>query len=162
MMNLPNLAAQLAIDEGRRTKVYADTVGKMTVGVGRNVSDRPFSSDERALMYKNDGGKTLPIAARTFSDDEIDMLLENDIDIVMQALDFYLPWWRARPESCQQVMANMCFNLGINRFLGFKNAIRAMNERRYDDAAREMLESTWAKQVGARATRLADLIRTGA
>jgi len=55
----------------------------------------------------------------------------------------------------------MCFNLGIFRLLGFEQALTHMRAGHYDDAAREMLDSRWAKQVGARAVRLAALMRKG-
>lgn len=136
-MDREKLAAQLTIDEGRRALIYLDSVGKWTGGVGRNLVDRPFS------------------------DDEIDLMLKNDIDLVEQDLDRRLPWWREMSNARQNVLANMCFNLGITRLLGFTQALSHMRSRRYEAAAREMLDSKWAKQVGARAIRLAALMRKG-
>jgi lysozyme len=136
-MNADKLAAQLVIDEGKRARIYTDTVGKVTGGVGRNLTDRPFFEDEIALMLKND------IA-----------LVESDLDRTM-------PWWRLMTEARQGVIANMTFNMGINRLLGFVNTLAAMKVGRYDAAAQGMLDSTWAKQVGARATRLAAVMRSG-
>lgn len=135
-MNREKLAAQLTIDEGRRARVYTDTVGKLTVGVGRNISDRAFS------------------------DDEIDLMLNNDIKLVEQALDRSLPWWRQMNDARQNVLANMCF-MGIGTLLTFKNTLAAMKDSRYGDAADGMLASKWAKQVGQRAVRLADIMRKG-
>ena len=135
-MNLERLKAQLTIDEGRKERVYTDTVGKLTVGVGRNISDRAFS------------------------DDEIDLMLANDIKLVEQALDRNLPWWRQMNDARQNVLANMCF-MGIGTLLGFVNTLAAMKEGRYEDAAKGMLASKWATQVGNRAKRLAEVMRTG-
>lgn len=131
------LIAQLSIDEGRRSKVYTDTVGKLTVGVGRNISDRPFS------------------------DDEIDLMLSNDITIVEKELDRKLPWWRQMNDARQNVLANMAFNMGLPTLQSFVNTLKAMQEARYDDAAAGMLKSRWAAQVGSRAVRLAMVMRTG-
>jgi len=136
-MDRAKLITQLAIDEGRRPLIYLDSVGKWTGGVGRNLVDRPFS------------------------DDEIDLMLKNDIAIVEKELDRRLPWWREMAPARQNALANMCFNLGINRLLGFVQALTHMRAGQYDAAAREMLDSKWAKQVGARAIRLAVLMRTG-
>lgn len=135
-MNRDKLKAQLNTDEGRKNRVYTDTVGKLTVGVGRNISDRAFSEDE------------------------IDLMLENDIKLVESALDHALPWWRNMNDARQNVLANMCF-MGIGKLLGFKNTLAAMQTGRYDDAAEGMLDSLWAKQVGDRAKRLAAVMRTG-
>ncbi|WP_426111060.1 glycoside hydrolase family protein [Massilia sp. PWRC2] len=129
--------AQLTIDEGRRDRVYTDSVGKLTVGVGRNISDREFSQDE------------------------IDLMLSNDIALVEADLDRTMPWWRTMTEARQGVLANMAFNLGISRLAGFKNTLAYMQAGRYDAAAAGMLDSLWAKQVGARADRLAKIMRTG-
>lgn len=136
-MNIEKLKAQLTTDEGRKKHVYEDTVGKLTVGVGRNISDRDFS------------------------DDEIDLMLSNDIAIIEHQLDKHLPWWRQMNDVRQNVLANMCFNLGISRLLGFKNTLRFVREHQYAAAAEGMLDSKWAKQTGDRAKRLAKEMRDG-
>lgn len=136
-MNRAKLMEQLTIDEGRRARIYVDTVGKVTGGVGRNLTDREFSQDE------------------------IDLMLSNDIALVEADLDRTMPWWRTMTEARQGVLANMAFNLGISRLAGFKNTLAYMQAGRYDAAAAGMLDSLWAKQVGARADRLAKIMRTG-
>lgn len=136
-MNYDRLEAQLTIDEDKRPRIYLDSVGKWTGGVGRNLTDRPFSEDEIALM------------------------LRNDIAIVERELDRTLPWWRSLTDARQNVLANMCFNMGITKLLGFKNTLQLVQAHRYDAAAEEMLNSKWAKQVGQRAIRLAEMMRRG-
>lgn len=136
-MNREKLAAQLTIDEDRRKRIYVDTVGKTTGGVGRNLTDRGFS------------------------DDEIDLMLTNDINAVERQLDKALPWWREMNDARQNVLANMCFNMGIGKLLDFKNTLTFMRAKRYDAAALGMLDSQWAKQVGQRAVRLAEMMRKG-
>lgn len=136
-MNLDRLAQQLEVDEKKCPRIYLDSVGKWTGGVGRNLSDRPFSDDEIALMLK------------------------NDIAMVERDLDRSLPWWRSLTDARQNVLANMCFNLGITRLLRFKNTLKAMQAHRYEAAAVGMLDSKWAKQVGQRAIRLAEMMRKG-
>lgn len=136
-MDFDKLKAQLIVDEGKRSRIYTDTVGKITVGVGRNLSDRPFS------------------------DDEIELMLENDIALAAKELDRVFPWWKKLNDARQNVMANLMFNLGAPRLMGFKKFLMYAEVGRYDAAAGEMLDSLWAKQVGARATRLADLMRKG-
>jgi lysozyme len=135
-VNREKLAAQLTTDEGRKKRVYTDTVGKLTVGVGRNITDRDFS------------------------DDEIDLMLNNDIDLVVAQLDKQLPWWREMNDVRQNVVVNMGF-MGVSKLLGFKNTLTFMRAKRYDAAALGMLDSLWAKQVGQRAVRLAEMMRKG-
>jgi lysozyme len=136
-MNRDKLAAQLEVDEDKRPVIYVDSVGKVTGGVGRNLTDRPFSEDEMALMLK------------------------NDIDTAERELDRALPWWRSLTDARQNVLANMCFNMGIARLLGFKKTLVLVKAHRYDAAAAEMLNSKWATQVGQRASRLAEMMKRG-
>lgn len=137
-MNLEKLTAQLNVDEGRKKRMYLDTATppRWTAGVGRNISDRDFSEDE------------------------IDLMLKNDIALIIIQLDKLLPWWRDMNDVRQNVLINMCF-MGIGKVLGFKNALTFMHAGEYAAAAKGMLDSLWAKQVGDRATRLATMMRTG-
>lgn len=136
-MNAGELKLQLIQHEGLRLKPYKDTVGKLTIGVGRNLDDVGISEAE--AMF----------------------LLESDIASVKAELDKACPWWSELSENRQLVLADMCFNLGIVRLKGFRNALQAMREGRWNDAAKEMLDSRWASQVGPRATRLADMMKEG-
>lgn len=136
-MNRDRLRSQLRVDEGERLKPYKDTVGKTTVGVGRNLDDRGIRPSESAFM------------------------LENDIDEVVAELNRALPWWKNLTDARQEVLANMCFNLGLSKLLGFKNTLAFMEAGRYDAAADGMKNSMWAKQVGARADRLITMMRNG-
>jgi len=136
-MNKLLLEAQLHLHEGSRRFPYRDTVGKLTIGVGRNLDDRGLS------------------------DDEISYLLQNDIRLVQEDLDRSLPWWRQMDEVRQRVLADMCFNLGISRLLLFRNTLKAMKEGDYELAASGMRNSLWFKQVGGRAIRLVKMMETG-
>ena len=136
-MNIQQLSAQLEIDEGKKPRIYIDTVGKITGGIGRNLTDRAFSEDEIQLM------------------------LRNDIDMVINQLDNLFPWWKQMSDRRQQVLCNMTFNLGITKMAQFKNTLAAMQTGRYNDAADGMLASLWAKQGGARAQRLSTMMREG-
>lgn len=131
------MVADLRRDEGERLKPYRDTVGKLTIGVGRNLDDVGITPDESAY------------------------LLAKDINKVLRQLDEKLPWWRGLCFNRQRVLVNMAFNLGIAGLLGFKNTLAAVQAGQYDKAAEGMLSSKWASQVGKRADRLAELMRNG-
>jgi len=131
------LMAELTRDEGRRLKPYVDTVGKTTIGVGRNLTDVGIS------------------------DAECDTLLSNDVDRTVAWLDRSLPWWRQLDAVRQRVVINMAFNMQ-GGLLTFTNTLAAMRRGDYAAAADGMLASKWAGQVGARATRLASMMRSGA
>lgn len=127
-------------DEGLVRHAYQDSLGFWTIGVGR-------------LIDKRKGGR--------LTEEECRYLLRNDIAEKEADLDRELSWWRTLSPNRQRALLNMCFNLGIRGLLGFKNTLAAIREGRFEDAARGMLKSRWAKQVGARATRLAELMRAG-
>jgi len=136
-MNSNRFIAQLRFHEGVRNHVYKDHLGIETIGVGRNLVDRGLS------------------------DDEVDMLLANDIAIVEDELDKQLPWWRDLSEVRQRALADLVFNLGMPRLHGFVKTLGALQTRDYNTAAEELLDSKYAKQVGARAIRIAEMIRSG-
>ena len=136
-MNLELLKQELVVDEGVRNKPYIDTVGKTTIGVGRNLTDIGLSSEE------------------------IDHLLNNDINKASKQLFEALPWVDSLTDARQRALVNMNFNLGIKGLLGFINTLNLIQNGRYEEASEAMLKSKWASQVGARAKRLALMIKEG-
>ena len=136
---MSKLVEQLKRHEGIRTHAYQCTANMTTVGVGRNIDE--------------DGGIGLSI-------DEIEFLLENDIKRCKQELISF-PWFSQIDSVRQDALVNLCFNLGMTRLLGFKNALTAMSVGDYDKAADEFMDSRWAKQVGSRAEEVCAMIRTG-
>jgi lysozyme len=134
----PHIIAILKRDEGVRLFPYLDTAAppKWTIGCGRNLSDNGISHDEVEYLLGNDVFRT-EIEAKSF------------------------PWYDALDEVRQAVVLSMIFNLGLTKFKGFYNTIRAIERHDYETAAALMLQSKWAKQVGARATRLSEMMRTG-
>lgn len=130
------LKAMLTADEGRSLKIYVDTLGNTSGGIGRNLSGNGFS------------------------DDEVDLMYQNDITSTEAFLDANLPWWRTLDDVRQLVLLNMAFNMR-KKLLGFTNALAAMQSGNWTAAHDEMLNSAWAGQVGTRATRLARIMLTG-
>lgn len=151
------LTAELIRDEDERFKVYRCTANKRTIGVGRNLDDVGISKAETAAL-----GITVASACTNgITRPQSRALLTNDIDACERQLDAKLPWWRKLCDVRQRVLLNMCFNLGITRLLGFKNTLAAMEAGRFAAAAAGMRASLWARQVGARADRLALMMEKG-
>jgi len=130
------LFKQLRLHEGVEKFPYKCTAGYLTIGVGRNI-------EERGLL-----------------DDEIDFLLDNDIEVVMNEVSVTFDWFFDLSEVRQRVVADMIFNLGLPRFKQFKNMIAALEAGDWAEAANQMMDSKWAKQVGKRAERLRDMMET--
>jgi lysozyme len=130
-----DLERQLARDEGVRRTVYADSRGVPTIGIGHNLRDRPLS--DRAI--------------RTIFEDDV---AETEAELVAR-----LPWVADLSEPRRGAFLNLAFNLGVGGLLGFQRTLAAAQAGRWDDAARELLDSTYARQVGTRADRLAEQLR---
>lgn len=148
-MDRDMLLADLGRDEGRRLAVYDDATGKPIVA-GSTVVGHPTIGYGRLLTA--DRGITLA---------EARLLLDADVSAVENELDVRLPWWRDLSPARQRALANMAFNMGLPRLLGFARMLAALRMGDYQGAAAEALDSRWATQVGARADRIADLFRKG-
>lgn len=160
-MDLDQLEAELTRDEGKRNRSYRDTVGKWTIGVGRNLTDVGLSPKERAALLANAPNRSLAYPNLVLTDAEIALLLENDIERVIAQLHANLPWVFKLDGVRQRVLANMCFNMGVSTLLTFRNTLALIQAGKFEDAALAMLRSKWAQQVGNRAKRLADMMRNG-
>lgn len=137
MVDRNAMVRQLRLHEGERLKPYRDTVGKLTIGIGRNLDDCGISAEESAV------------------------LLSNDIKRSEAELLRALPWVGKLDEVRQRVLLDMTFNLGLVGLLNFKNTLAAIEAGDYKRAATMMLDSKWAKQVGQRADRLSRMMATG-
>ena len=149
-----NLIEQLKEHEGFRGNYYQCSANKKTIGYGRNVEANPFSIKEEVMLGRN------CFDENPMTEEEAEQLLLNDIDEVIALIKEHLPWEVLNPAR-QGVCANMAFNLGVSGFFQFKNMLRAINKACYKEAAIEMLDSKWAKQVGGRADVLAQQMSKG-
>lgn len=139
MTEVHNLEEQLRRDEGEVLHEYKDHLGYSTIGVGR-------------LIDKRRGGG--------ITREESDFLLANDILQVKKEVIRNLPWVRDLTPERQGVLLNMAFQMGVAGLMGFKVTLGWIRQGRYEDAARGMLNSLWAKQTPSRAKRLSEQMRT--
>ena len=143
MLSLPpearqKLRARLMDEEGFRSKVYTDSRGNLTIGIGRSVSTNGITMDE--ALY----------------------LLDNDISRCEKELWHYCPWYADIDDARKTVLADMVFELGIHGLLEFREMITYLTSKCYEQAAKAMLASKWAQEVPRRASRLALIMETGA
>lgn len=129
------LIPQLKADEGVRPFPYEDTKGILTIGVGRNLRDVGLKPDE------------------------IEHLLSNDVAVAELVVRAYVPGFDMLSDIRQAVLVNMAFNLG-GRFKEFQRMLAAVNAKDFTEASRQMMDSKWAVEVGARALRLSYSMRT--
>lgn len=134
---LTPLQALLIKHEGLRLKPYKCTAGRTSIGVGRNLDDNGISEAEAMAM------------------------LDRDIAVTVSALRDEFLWFADLDRTRKDAVISLGFNMGIKKLTTFKRFIAAMVAQNYETAAAEILDSTYATQVGKRAIELAGMIRTG-
>lgn len=133
---IARLAKQLQIEEGVKLRLYRDTAGKLTIGMGHNIEDLGISPAVADLMAQEDIANTLHWLSQ-------------------------FAWFSNADEVRQAVIANMSFNLGPGGLLHFPRMLAAVQAKLYDAAADEMVHSEWYKQVATRGARLVQMMRSG-
>ena len=145
--DITRLAAQLKKSEGCRLSAYRCTAGALTVGYGHNCDASPVKG-------VSEPGDRIGQA-------EADRLLESDLSSAVWAVRRRFPWVTDIVPARQAVLYDMAFNMGVAGLSTFVNTLRLVREGGYANAARNMLLSKWARQVGGRAVRLARQMSTG-
>ena len=143
-MNMDRLLKSVKAHEGYRNKVYLDSLGKRTVGVGHLcvedfwVDDREYSEDMLMNILKNDLKSAIKSAEELCSDCP-------DLD-----------------DLAKETIIEMVFQLGKTGVSKFRNMWKALTQTppQYDVAATEMLDSRWAKQTPGRAKEMSNHMRS--
>lgn len=135
-MTLDEAAQLIKKHEGFSDKVYIDTVGVPTAGYGHAfLKGSPISCYVAEALFRADFRETI----------ENYSYLGFELDGVRRA-----------------VILNMLFNLGLPKFMGFKNMIASLKIGKYKDASLHLLDSVYAKQVKGRANELSEMLEHGA
>ena len=121
-----SIGEQIGTHEGFRSRPYLCTAGRLTIGYGRNLSDVGVTVSEAQI------------------------LLRNDIENAEADCGQMFPGWKDISMHRRWALIDMRFNLGPNRFRGFRKMIAAVNKGEWHEAARQAKDSKWFKQVGSR------------
>jgi lysozyme len=165
-MTLIELVEELLLKhEGYKEYPYKDTKGKLTVGIGRNITDRPITPKEVSyLIVKNkitqSEGNNINVENRV-SLHAAKALLEEDVKSLINKMNVSVPCFKNLDMVRQAVLIDMAYNMGMGGLLEFKRTLAAVKDGNYKDAAKDMLESQWSLQVKERATELAKMMKTG-
>jgi lysozyme len=139
MVDLNAMRAELRRDEGEKLHAYTDSLGFLTIGIGRLIDERK-------------GGGITP--------EESAYLLDNDIKSKMGELDRRMPWWRSLDGVRQRAVLNMAFQLGVATLAGTPT-FKLVASGNFDMAADRLQGWKWAQQTPARAQRVIAMMRTG-
>lgn len=137
-MRLETIVNDLKQHEGFSPHAYQDHLGYWTIGYGRLIDEA------------RGGGIT---------DDEAEMLLENDITRVYSQLHDRIHYFSKLPHQVQRALINMAFQLGVRGLLAFRKTLKYIEKGQYVKAADEALRSRWANQTPRRAKEVTDWIR---
>jgi lysozyme len=138
------LAQDRRRDEGLRLIAYPDPVS----------GGAPWT-----IGYGHTGREVHP--GLVWTQAQAEAALTGDIAATGRGLDTAMGWWRDLEDLRQDCLANQAFNLGVHGLLGFGRYLGLVRARAFDAAADDEIHTLWARQVGARAERLARQMRTG-
>jgi lysozyme len=144
-MNIDQLRKELEVDEGVKYEIYNDHLGYPTFGIGHLVIDTDPEYGEEI--------------GTPVSEDRVAEAFDTDVEIVIDDCERLYPDFDELPEEVQRIIANMMFNMGRPRLSKFKGMKRGVDARDWNEAADEMVDSNWYRQVTKRADRLVARMR---
>ena len=121
--------------EGYVKSVYKDSVGIDTIGYGFAIKDLELDQDICDMI--------------------LDRKLKNLKDIIRSKFS----WYRYMPPEIQDIVVEMCYQLGVTGFSNFRKTITFLQNKQFNDASVEMLDSRWADQTPVRAKKLSDRVK---
>ena len=134
-MDMSRLLESVKKHEGYRNKVYLDTLGKRTVGVG-HLCVVDFWEDDKEYEEK---------FLMTILEHDLESAIKGAKDLMQEhgCMDI--------DELAEEIIIEMVFQLGKTGVSKFRNMWKHLSALEYSDAASEMLDSRWAKQTPNRA-----------
>ena len=137
---IDRLREELKTDEGCKYEIYLDHLGLPTFGIGPLVT-------ERDPEYQKEVGTVV-------DEIRVNEVFEQDIQVTVDECKILFVDWSNLPEEVKLITANMMFNMGRPRLSKFKKMIQAIKDGDWLEAANQMKDSRWYKQVTNRADRL--------
>ena len=130
--------------EGYRNKVYLDSLGKRTVGVGHLCVEDHWEDNKE------------------YSEEMLMKVLKDDLKNAIQGSEELCSNCPVLDDQAKEIIVEMVFQLGKTGVSKFRNMWKALKEKppSYSVAATEMLDSRWAKQTSNRAKEMSDHMRS--
>jgi lysozyme len=154
-MNLPFIQQLIKGHEGLKLSVYPDTRGNMTIGYGFNLDSNDaaaicakFGLDLAGLIY----------GTVNLTQPQADEIFEFQLNVVIGQAMLLFSTFVVMPDGVQAAICDMIFNMGLTRFNGFIDTIADLKAVNYTQAAKDALDSDWAREVPTRAADDARLL----
>ena len=132
---MSNLVDSIKKHEGYVGIVYKDSLGIDTIGYGFAIKDLELDEDI------------------------CEIILERKLKDLQSRIDLKFNWYRYMPQEIKDVVMEMCYQLGVTGFSKFKKTIAYLQNKQWNDASVEMLDSLWAKQTPNRAKEMSDIVK---
>nr|7DDZ_A Chain A, Human Neuropeptide Y Y2 Receptor fusion protein [synthetic construct] len=156
----PNIFEMLRIDEGLRLKIYKDTEGYYTIGIGHLLTKSPSLNAAKSELDKAIGRNTNGVITK----DEAEKLFNQDVDAAVRGIlrnAKLKPVYDSLDAVRRAALINMVFQMGETGVAGFTNSLRMLQQKRWDEAAVNLAKSRWYNQTPNRAKRVITTFRTG-
>ena len=142
-MNLERLLESVKKHEVYRNKVYLDTLGKRTVGVG-HLCVEDFWEDDKE-----------------YEESFLMEILQKDLQEAIRGAKELMEEHGCADidERAEEILIEMVFQLGMTGVSKFRNMWKCLSELNYLGASFEMLDSRWAKQTPNRAKDMAEQMK---
>ncbi len=150
-MNIKEICRRIEFHEGYRANPYLCTAGKKTIGIGRNLEARPFTTQELYVIQDPNN---------ITREEAIWLLKEDIIDLIVQ-ITKRIPVYSKLDRERSYALVDMCYQMGIDGVKKFNKMLMALDEKVWGRAFIECLDSKYAKDTPVRAKRIAWLLKTG-
>nr|5XEZ_A Chain A, Glucagon receptor,Endolysin,Glucagon receptor [synthetic construct]5XEZ_B Chain B, Glucagon receptor,Endolysin,Glucagon receptor [synthetic construct]5XF1_A Chain A, Glucagon receptor,Endolysin,Glucagon receptor [synthetic construct]5XF1_B Chain B, Glucagon receptor,Endolysin,Glucagon receptor [synthetic construct] len=160
LLGLANIFEMLRIDEGLRLKIYKDTEGYYTIGIGHLLTKSPSLNAAKSELDKAIGRNTNGVITK----DEAEKLFNQDVDAAVRGIlrnAKLKPVYDSLDAVRRAALINMVFQMGETGVAGFTNSLRMLQQKRWDEAAVNLAKSRWYNQTPNRAKRVITTFRTG-
>lgn len=150
----------LRLDEGLKLDVYKDTEGYWTVGIGHLLTKNPSKDVAIQELDKLVGRKTL---GKITNDEAQRIFLEDvkKVDQGIQSNSTLKPVFDSLDDVRKDALRNMVFQMGVAGVATFKNSLRLIQTKQWEQAAINLKQSKWFRQTPNRAGRVIEVMRTG-
>ena len=130
-----NLIDSIKKHEGYVGIVYKDSLGIDTIGYGFEIKDLELDEDI------------------------CEIILERKITQLIDRINNKFSWYKYMPQEIKDIVTEMCYQLGVTGFSKFKKTIAYLQDKKWEEASVEMLDSLWARQTPNRAKEMSDRVK---
>lgn len=154
------LREMIAFDEGKVLKIYRDSLGYYTVGIGHLLTKKDSLKEAISILDQQVGRNT----NGNITNDEAAMLFEKDLEVVLKGVKrntLLNEVYQAIDPTRRLALLNMVFQLGEAGTANFKNSMRIAINNDWTKLESNLKQSLWYKQTKNRATRVIQVFSSG-